>query len=44
LSKNFFQIFQVVRGSRKIANPNSGFQKQLAEFESSGAVERVRKN
>ncbi len=34
-------FLQVIRSSRKVANPNSGFQKQLAQFEISGGVEKV---
>ena len=38
---NHQEALQVVRGTRAVANPNIGFQKQLAEFESGGGLDKV---
>ena len=33
---NYQEALQGVRGARQVANPNTGFVKQLAEFEANG--------
>ena len=38
---NHQEAFQVVRSARNAANPNIGFQRQLYEFETSGARIKV---
>ena len=38
---NHQEAFQVVRSARTAANPNIGFQRQLYEFEISGASNKV---
>ena len=39
---NHQEALHVVRGSRSVANPNLGFQKQLQEFENNGGLAKVR--
>ena len=38
---NHQEAFQVVRSARTAANPNIGFQRQLYEFDISGASNKV---
>ena len=36
------EALKVVRGARAVSNPNSGFQKQLQEFESTRLIEVIK--
>ena len=38
---NHQEAFQAIRSARNAANPNIGFQRQLYEFEISGACDKV---
>ncbi len=38
---NHQEAFQILRSARNAANPNIGFQRQLYEFEISGASDKV---